>query len=225
MKFTKRFSYAAASAAAAAALIAGGAAVASAASTPSPSATTSPGTQSGNGGPGHGEGHAQHSAASADETAKVTAAIKAKDASADVTKVMKDADGSFDAMATSNGSRVRYEVSADYATVTQAAARGMGGHGMGAGQHTALSSDELAKVTEAIKAKDANATIKDSWKDPDGSFDVVATSGSTTTKYEVSADYKTVTADANFGQGGHRMHDGAGAGSPSGGASGGATQG
>ncbi|BCT78177.1 hypothetical protein SCMU_40190 [Sinomonas cyclohexanicum] len=219
MKVTKRIGYTAATVVAAAALIGGGAAVASAASTPSPSATSSSGSGT------HARG--QHTAASADETAKVTAAIKSKDANANVTKVEKDADGSFDAMATSNGSTVRYEVSADYKTVTQAAAHRMGGHGMG-GQRTPLTSDELSKVTAAIKAKDANATVKDSWKDSDGSFDVVATSGSTTTKYEVSADYKTVTADANFGhggQGGHRMHDGAGSGSASGSASGGTTQG
>lgn len=217
MKVTKRMGYTAASVVAAAALIGGGAAVASAATTPSPSATSGSGSSNGS---GHSGG--QHAAASADETSKVTAAVKAKDANASVTKVMKDADGSFDAAATSNGSTVRYEVSADYATVTQDTH--MGGRGMG-GQRTALSSDELAKATAAIKAKDANATVKDSWKDSDGSFDVVATSGSTTTKYEVSADYKTVTADTNFGMGGHRMHDGANSGSASGGASSGTTQG
>ncbi|MDQ4489444.1 hypothetical protein RBS60_04425 [Sinomonas sp. ASV486] len=219
MKVTQRIGYAAASAAAVAALIGGGAAVANAATTPSPSATSG-GSSSGSSST-HGPG-GQHTAASADETSKVTAAVKAKDANANVTKVEKDADGSFDATATSNGSTVRYEVSADYATVTQ---NTHAGHGMGGGQRTPLSSDELSKVTAAVKAKDANATVKDSWKDSDGSFDVVATSGSTTTKYDVSADYKTVTADTNFGMGGHRMHDGANSGSASGSASSGTTQG
>lgn len=197
MKVTRRIGYAAASAVAAAALIGGGAAVANAATTPSPSATSgasSSGAQQGG----------QHSAASADETAKVTTAVQAKDSSAKVTQVEKDADGSFDATATSNGAAVRYEVSADYKTVTVDDHGGRGG-----GQRTPLSSDELSKVTAVIKAKDANATVTDSWKDSDGSFDVVVTSGSTTTKYEVSADYTSVTADAGFGQGGgHHGNDG-----------------
>ncbi|MDQ4504548.1 hypothetical protein [Sinomonas sp. ASV322] len=215
MKLNKRIGYAAASAVAAAALIGGGAAVANAATTPSPSATGGTG-----GSTGTSQARGQHTAASADETAKVTAAVKAKDAGATVTKVEKDSDGSFDATATSNGSTVRYEVSADYATVTVSNHGGKGG-----GQRTPLSSDELAKVTAAIKAKDANATVKDSWKDADGSFDVVVTSGSTTTKYDVSADYSSVTADSGFGQGGgHRAHDGAGSGSASSSPSG-ATQG
>lgn len=196
MKVTRRMGYAAASAVAAAALIGGGAAVANAATAPSPSATSgasSSGAQQGG----------QHTAASADETSKVTAAVQAKDASAKVTGVEKDADGSFDATATSNGSTVRYEVSADYKTVTAEDHGGRGG-----GQRTPLSSDELAKATAAIKAKDANATVKDSWKDSDGSFDVVVTSGSATTKYEVSADYASVTADSGFGQGGGHGHGG-----------------
>lgn len=221
MKVTKRVGYLTASGVVAAALIGGGAAVANAASTPSPS----PSSSSSTGGAQNGGG--QHTAASADETSKVTAAIQAKDSNAQVTKVEKDSDGSFDAMATSNGSTVRYEVSADYQTVTVDNHGGRGG--MGHGQMTPLSSDELAKVTDAIKAKDANASIQRSWKDSDGSFDVVVTSNGTTTKsttkYEVSADYKTVTADANFGMGGHGMHDGAGSGTPSGSASSGATQG
>ncbi len=218
MKVTQRIGYTAASVAAAAVLIGGGAAVANAATTPSPSATSSAGSGTSS---GTSKGGGQHTAASADETSKVTAAVKAKDANAQVTKVEKDSDGSFDATATSNGSTVRYEVSADYATVT---VDNHGGHGMGGGQRTPLSSDELTQVTAAIKAKDASATVKESWKDSDGSFDVVATSGSTTTKYDVSADYQTVTADSGFGQGGH-SHDGAGSGSASGGASSGTTQG
>lgn len=206
MKITQRVGYATASAVAVAALMGGGVAVANAATTPSPSASGGAGSNSGT-----AQARGQHTAATADETAKVTAAVKAKDANASVTKVEKDADGSFDARATSNGSTVRYHVSADYATVT------VDHHGRhGGGQRTPLTSDELAKATAAIKAKDANATVKHSWKDSDGSFDVVVTSGSTTTKYEVSADYATVTADTGFGQGGgHRMHDGVGSGSGS----------
>lgn len=216
MKVTQRIGYSVATVAAAAALIGGGAAVANAATTPSPSASSGSGSSGSDSGSAHPRG--QHTAASSDETAKVTAAVKAKDANASVTKVEKDADGSFDATATSNGTTVRYEISADYATVTQDTHAGHGGEH---GQRAALSSDELAKVTAAIKAKDANAAVKDSWKDSDGSFDVVAKSASTTTKYEVSADYATVTIDANYGQRAHGAHDGGGSGSSSNGAPGG----
>ncbi|WP_413249207.1 hypothetical protein [Sinomonas flava] len=212
MKITQRIGYAAASAVAVAGLIGGGAAVANAASTPSPSPSSSGTAGSGT---AQGRGGHQHTDASADETAKVTAAVQAKDANAQVSKVMKDEDGSFDAMATSNGTTVKYEVSADYATVT---ADDHAGHrGMRGGQQAALSSDELAEVTAAVKSKDAGATIERSWKDSDGSFDVVATSNGTRVKYEVSADYATVTTDTGFGRG--HMHDGGGSGSSSNGAS------
>ncbi|ASN53460.1 hypothetical protein [Sinomonas sp. R1AF57] len=210
MKITQRIGYAAASAVAVAGLIGGGAAVANAASTPSPSPSSSGTAGSGT---AQGRGGHQHTDASADETARVTAAVQAKDANAQVSKVMKDEDGSFDAMATSNGTTVRYEVSADYATVT---ADDHAGRGMG-GQEAALTDDELAKVTAAVKAKDAGATIERSWKDSDGSFDVVATSNGTRVKYEVSADYATVTTDTGFGQG--HMNDGGGSDSSSNGSS------
>ncbi|MDQ4212678.1 hypothetical protein [Microbacterium capsulatum] len=80
--------------------------------------------------------------------------------------------------------------------------------GKGDRQHTALSADELAKVTAAVTAKDPGATVKRSWKDADGSFDVVVTSGSTRTRFEVSADYTTVTADAAMPHHHHGGHDG-----------------
>jgi hypothetical protein len=227
MKITQRIGYAAASAVAVAGLIGGGAAVANAATTPTPS-PSSPADSNGSGGANgmggmKGRGGHQHTEATADETAKVSAAVQAKDANAQVTKVMKDEDGSFDAMATSNGTTVRYEVSADYATATvdDHAGRGMG-RGMG-GQQPSLTDDELAKVTAAVQAKDSGATVDRAWKDPDGSFDVVVTSNGAKAKYDVSADYATVTADTGFGQG--HAHDGGASGSASDGASGGATSG
>jgi hypothetical protein len=53
-----------------------------------------------------------------DELAKVTAAMKAKDASVTVTGVRKDPDGSYDVLGTKDGSPVMYDVSADLATFT-----------------------------------------------------------------------------------------------------------
>ena len=63
-----------------------------------------------------------------DEATKVTAAVTAKDAALSVQRVMKDADGSYDVMASKDGARVHVEVSADLATITQSQAR-MGGPG------------------------------------------------------------------------------------------------
>lgn len=54
-----------------------------------------------------------------DELAKVTAAMNAKDASVTVTRVRKDADGSYDVLGTKDGARVFYDVSADLSTFTQ----------------------------------------------------------------------------------------------------------
>jgi hypothetical protein len=59
------------------------------------------------------------------EADKVIAAVVAKDANASITTVRKDPDGSYDALGTSGGSPVFYDVSADLATVTA----GGGGHG------------------------------------------------------------------------------------------------
>ncbi|MEL4505466.1 hypothetical protein AAEX63_10010 [Luteococcus sp. H138] len=67
-------------------------------------------------GQGAQAGH-QHTAATADETAKVTAAVKAKDSAVTVEGVQKDPDGSYDVRGTKAGSRVMVEVSKDLKTV------------------------------------------------------------------------------------------------------------
>ena len=101
----------------------------------SSSAATPTATSTATGAPGPGQdanhkGGGAHTAATADETAKVTAAVKAKDATVTITKVQKDADGSFDAHGTKAGAHVSFDVSADYATVTERTG-GRGGHGPG----------------------------------------------------------------------------------------------
>ena len=81
-----------------------------------------------------GGGHS-HTEASADETAQVTAAVTAKDSSVTIEKVMKDEDGSFDAVgAKADGTKVRFDVSADYVTVSDAKTGGRGGKGGSASQ-------------------------------------------------------------------------------------------
>ena len=69
-------------------------------------------------GPGGKGGGGQHTEVPAAEADKVIAAVKAKDATITVTKVVKDADGSYDAIGTKDGAKVKVDVSADLATVT-----------------------------------------------------------------------------------------------------------
>ncbi|MEL4357717.1 MULTISPECIES: hypothetical protein [unclassified Luteococcus] len=64
-----------------------------------------------------GKGGHQHTAATADETAEVTAAVKAKDAAVTVESVQKDPDGSYDVRGTKAGSEVMVEVSKDLKTI------------------------------------------------------------------------------------------------------------
>ena len=91
----------------------------------------------GRGGPGGRGGKGlrggNHTAASASETTQVKAAVKAKDSTITVEQVMKDEDGSFDAMGTKAGQRVMAEVSKDLKTV-DVRTGGRGGHGRHAGQ-------------------------------------------------------------------------------------------
>jgi hypothetical protein len=96
---------------AAAALVGTGAALSSAATgPPTPSSSTAPSRP---GGAGH-----SHTAVTGDELAKVTAAVKAKDAGVAVTSVQQDPDGSYDVLGTKAGAEVRLEVSKDLTTVT-----------------------------------------------------------------------------------------------------------
>lgn len=71
---------------------------------------------------------------------------------------------------------------------------GMGrGMGQGMGNHTAVTGDELAKVTDAVKAKDSAITVTKVLKDDDGSYDVFGTKAGAGVRAEVSSDLKTIT--------------------------------
>lgn len=85
--------------------------------------------QSGQQGQGGPMGGSQATPVTGDEADKVIAALKAKDATASITEVRKDPDGSYDALGTKDGAPVFYEVSADLSTVTENTGGPMGGPG------------------------------------------------------------------------------------------------
>ncbi len=87
---------------------------------------------------------------------------------------------------------MRLDVSADLKTITTG--RGPGGdHGRGGGVHTAVTGDELTKVTAAVTADDAAVTVVTVQKDEDGSYDVHGTKAGARVRLDVSADLKTIT--------------------------------
>ncbi|MBU2667979.1 hypothetical protein KOI35_31155 [Actinoplanes bogorensis] len=186
-KLVKRAGLAAAGAVAAGAFVLGGTAMADAAT-----GKASPGASAGATAEG-GRGGGSHTAVTGDELVKVTAAVQAKDSAVTVTSVRKDGDGSYDVFGTKAGAAIGYDVSADLKTLTERTGRGEGkGHG-GGSNATAVTGDELAKVTAAAKAHDAALTVTGVRKDPDGSYDVAGTRGGTEVDYDVSADLKTFT--------------------------------
>ncbi|WP_029211467.1 hypothetical protein [Arsenicicoccus bolidensis] len=195
----------AAAVAAAGLMIAGGAAAANAATSGSTQASTGYGyAAQGYGDAGRGGQRAphEHTAATADQTAKVKAAVTAKDSTITVSTVQKDPDGSFDALGTKAGQQVRVDVSADYKTVTVGTG---GGHG-GSGQNdTAVTGTEATKVKDAVKAKDSSVTITEVRKDPDGSYDALGTKAGQQVFYDVSKDLATITQSTggHGGRGGH----------------------
>ncbi|MGB7963670.1 MAG: hypothetical protein WCF12_12030 [Propionicimonas sp.] len=92
--------------------------------TPSPSSSAGTPTASASGTPsaGHGGGRGGPSTdtpVTGAEADKVSAAVTAKDSAVTVTSVRKDPDGSYDALGTKAGASVRFDVSADLATITQ----------------------------------------------------------------------------------------------------------
>ena len=186
----KKIGIAAGSVVAAGAIIAAGAAIATAADTPTPS--TSPSGAPTRDPAGRGPG-GQHTAATADQTAKVKAAVKAKDSAVTVNEVRKDADGSFDARGTKAGAPIHLEVSADYKTVTEGSGRPGRSGGPGGVEDTPVPSTEAAQVTAAVKAKDPAVTVTSVRKDPDGSYDALGTKAGGNVMVEVSKDLKTVT--------------------------------
>ncbi|GAA4259387.1 hypothetical protein [Dactylosporangium darangshiense] len=166
-------------------------------------AAPSPGASSGAGSHKNDGGHGADTAVTGDELAKVTAAMKAKDSAVTVTTVRKDADGSYDVLGTKDGAKVFYEASADLKTITPSTGRGGGERGHDKG--TAVTGEELAKVTAAVKAKDSAVTVDKAWKGPDGAYHVLGTKDDAKVFFKVSADLKTVTQGT--GKPGGRGHE------------------
>ncbi|WP_232291880.1 hypothetical protein [Frankia sp. QA3] len=75
----------------------------------------------------------------------------------------------------------------------QAGTGGNGASGLATSVNTSLSAGELAKVTAALKAKDASVVVTSVVKNSDGSYLVVGTRAGVTVRYIISADLKTVT--------------------------------
>jgi Spy/CpxP family protein refolding chaperone len=190
MSFNKRIGLAAAGVVAIGGVVLGAASLASAdPAAPASSASAGSTGESGNG------GASQDAAVTGNELAKVKAAMTAKDSSVTVTSVRKDPDGRYDVLGTKAGAAVFYDVSADLKTFTlHAGGDGHGGHGRGgASADTAVTGDELAKVTAAMTAKDSSVMVTSVRKDPDGSYDVLGTKAGAAVFYDLSADLKTFT--------------------------------
>ncbi|WP_250009874.1 hypothetical protein [Actinoplanes sp. M2I2] len=98
---------------------------------------------------------------------------------------------------------------ADAATATpspSASSSTAAGSGKTGSNDTAVTGDELAKVTAAMKAKDSAVTVTSVRKDPDGSYDVLGTKAGARVMYDVSADLATF--NQSTGRGGGKGHGG-----------------
>lgn len=180
---------------AAAGLLGTGAALSNAASnTPTPSSTSTAATPDGSANPNN------DTPVTGSALAKVAAAVKAKDSAVTVTSVRMDPDGSYDVFGTKAGANVRFEVSKDLKTITAGGGGGDGHHGGGGGSNdTPVTGSALAKVTAAVKAKDASVTVTSVQMDPDGSYDVFGTKAGANVMLEVSKDLKTITTNTGGG--------------------------
>ena len=74
-------------------------------------------------------------------------------------------------------------------------------------EHTAVTGDELTKVTDAVTAYDSLITVNQVQKDPDGSYDVDGTKDGSAVRLDVSSDLKTIT-EGKGGRGGKSGHGG-----------------
>lgn len=143
----KKLGLAAVSVLAAGAIIGGTATLASA--DPSPTASASTSATPGSTDKGARQGHT-HTAATDDEAQKVKDAIAAKDSTVTIEKVQKDEDGSFDADGTTpDDTKVRFDVSADYVTVSDAKTGGRGGKGGSASQSGQSGQSSTGTPTDA----------------------------------------------------------------------------
>jgi hypothetical protein len=131
-KMVKSIGLAAAGLVAAGGLLLGTASLASASSsTPaaSTSAAAASSSSSSSGSAGGNRGASSDTPVTGDELAKVTAAMKAQDATITITSVRKDPDGSYDVLGTKDGSNVMFDVSSDLKTFTQNTGGAGKGHG------------------------------------------------------------------------------------------------
>ncbi|HTJ34275.1 MAG TPA: hypothetical protein VL738_13685 [Dactylosporangium sp.] len=187
IKAIRRVGLAAAGVVTAGVFVFGAASLASAeTAAPSPSASSGAGSHKNDG--GHGAG----TAVTGEELAKVSAAVKAKDSAVTVDKAWKGPDGAYHVLGTKNDAKVFFNVSADLKTVSQGTGK-PGGHEKG----TAVTGEDLAKVTAAVKAKDPAVTVDKAWKDPDGAYHVLGTKNDAKVIFKVSGDLKTVTQDTH----------------------------
>lgn len=82
------------------------------------------------------------------------------------------------------------------------------GGGPGTHEHTAVTGDELTSVTDAVTAHDSAVTVDSVRKDPDGSYDVLATKDGQKVMFEVSADLATITENTGGPRQGGGRQDG-----------------
>jgi len=195
---TNRIASGIAAVVAAAGLIGTGAALSNAASTPSPTTSSSAGSQVA---PDGSMNPNNDTSVTGTELASVTAAVKAKDSTVTITSVRKDPDGSYDVFGTKSGATVMLEVSKDLKTITTDTGGHRGGGRHGGGNDTPVTGTELSTVAAAVKAKDSSVTVSSVRKDPDGSYDVLGTRSGANVMLEVSKDLKTITTNAAGPQG------------------------
>ncbi|MBC9956848.1 hypothetical protein [Yimella sp. cx-51] len=200
----------------------GGAAAANAAggTSSTSSATNSTSTQDGQTGKDgkDGKGGHEHAAVTGTEATNVKNAVTAKYSGITITEVRKDPDGTYDVLATKSGNRVMYEVSKDLKTISERTGGGpRGDHGGRGGKggpggkghhaHTAVTGTEATNVKNAVTAKYSGITVTEVRKDPDGSYDVLATKSGNRVMYEVSKDLKTISERTGGGPRGDKGPD------------------
>src|SRR6478609_4199811 len=190
---TNRIASGIAAVVAAAGLIGTGAALSNAASTPSPTTSSSAGSQAA---PDGSMNPNNDTSVTGTELASVTAAVKAKDSTVTIASVRKDPDGSYDVFGTKSGATVMLEVSKDLKTITTDTGGHRGGGRHGGGNDTPVTGTELSTVAAAVKAKDSSVTVNSVRKDPDGSYDVLGTRSGANVMLEVSKDLNTISTNA-----------------------------
>lgn len=124
--------------------------------------------------------------------------------------VMATADASSSQTSPTDG----YSLSADQQSGKQSATQGgersgkqdgerSGKQGGPMHEHTEVTGDELARVTEAVTAHDSAITVERVQQDPDGSYDVFGTQDGQRVMVEVSADLASIEVRTGGpGQGG-----------------------